>query len=198
MARLIAVWDIDGTLADNTHRASLLEKRCVVCLYSHLPGGHRAPCPNCGATDSTVTEESWAKFLDPERMKDDSPIPAALILLDRMRALGMELHFVTARSLASTGKVTEEWLRTRAGKRPEELLFMRRHEDEGIPASVYKARALERLKKLVDADCNFIFFEDDPHVLSLWSQHGLAVKCPEGLKYFTSSVPNYLEVNRHA
>lgn len=199
MSNLIAVWDIDGTLANNEHRAKLLKKRCSVCLHEPLPSVHRAVCPTCGSTDSTITKESWDAFLAPELMLLDTPILDALRVLDKLRSMGAETHFITARSFDNHLEATATWLRkyVRRASDDSEILHMRLKEDEGIPASQYKARALSRLKKQIGEEGCFMFFDDDPHVLKMYQEHGLVIKCPEALKYFKSN-PIHSEINYRA
>lgn len=196
MARVVAVFDIDGTLADNEHRAALLEKRCSACLYQPIRTKHRSECPNCGSTTSKVTQESWDQFLDPSLMKLDTPILPALKVLDQLREAEAEVHFITGRVRRDSWLVTLEWLQDRAGKRNDEILLMREKEDEGIPASRYKARAIDRLKESIGSEGLFIFFEDDPHVFPVYNKHGIVIRCPEGWEHFNPKGPLIPEESR--
>jgi hypothetical protein len=184
MSRLICVWDIDGTIANHSHRSVLLLKRCSVCLHEPMPVEHHAPCPTCGNTISTISQFSWDSFLNPDLMLLDIPIPAALDIIDRLRALKADIHFITGRSKLTSHAVTEEWLHTKVGRRPKEHLFMREEMDEGLPASQYKARAIHRLKEKIGSEGVFIFFEDDPHVFAVYDKHGIVIRCPQGLEHF--------------
>ena len=185
MTRIVSVWDIDGTIANHDHRAQLLKKRCAACLHEPMPVGHHASCPVCGGTSSRTTKESWDAFLDPDIMYQDTPIEDGLKVLDKLRSLGSEIHFITGRSRSDVGEVTEEWLKFRVGRIKEtEHLLMRESVNEGEPASVYKGRAILKLKEMIGSDGVFYFFEDDPHVFSVYSEHGIVIQCPEGLKYF--------------
>lgn len=198
MSRLVAVWDIDGTLANNSHRASRLVKRCSICLYEPLASSHRAVCPVCHSTDATITQESWDSFLSPELMADDTPYLAALDVLHRLREMNSEIHYITGRSASSAFEVTDLWLKTRVGKQAKEHLFMRSEEDEGVPASVYKSRAVVRLKDKIGSEGVFMFFEDDPHVFPVYNEHGLVIRCPEGLTHFMPPGPPFRESRRRA
>ena len=197
MSRLVVVWDIDGTLADNSHRASLLEKQCRICLHKPLSVAHGSVCSSCGSIDALFTSESWEAFLDPFLMMKDTPISTAMSILEQFRKSGASNHFITARSYDAHGLTTAEWLSTKVGRLPDEQLFMRTPEDEGIPASVYKERALKRLKDEIGDEGTFIFFEDHPHVCKMYSNHGLVIKCPEGLQYLNPSSPTFDEVIHH-
>lgn len=184
MPRCVAVWDIDGTLANHNHRAKLLQKQCAVCLYEPMPVGHHAACPNCGGTVSCTKQESWDNFLKPELMMLDPVIPAALDVLNLLREKGAEIHFITGRRRSRSGQVTEHWLKTNcAWKTDKEILIMREehlHEDKDlVPASIYKERAFKRLTAQIGTEGVFLFFEDDPHVFEVYGKYGLVFRSPE-------------------
>jgi phosphoglycolate phosphatase-like HAD superfamily hydrolase len=197
MIRTVAVWDIDGTLADHGHRAGLLEKRCTVCLHQPMPTGHHEACPTCGNTSSTVTQASWDNFLNPDLMAEDTPIPKALEVMDQLRKYGTEVHYITGRSRDNSWAVTEYWLQYHVDKRTDEMLFMREAEDKGAPASVYKERAVARLKEKIGSEGLFLFFEDDPHVFPVYNKHGIVVRCPQGLEHFMPNGVNSVEEAWH-
>lgn len=187
MSRTVFIFDIDSTIADNDARAALLHKQCVACLHTPVPQGHHKPCPSCGSTTSKVTQESWDSFLDPEVMAEDKPIEGAIRVLNHMRSLGFEVHFITGRNELHTGDVTKEWLEQYTGWRPEvEQLIMRQPEHHGLPASQYKEIAFQRLREICQfpEGTTFVFFEDDPHVFNLYQKYGLVVRCPEAWEHF--------------
>lgn len=194
--RLVAVFDIDGTLANHNHRAAILQKRCSVCLHEPMPVGHHVPCPTCGSTISTPTQESWDAFLDPELMSQDTPIVAGIEVLTKLRELGADIHFITGRQWVGTGEVTEDWLRFHAGRQEDEILIMRQSEDVDLPASAYKEQAIRRLKAEIGEDGIFLFFEDDPHVFPVYDKHGLVIRCPQGFQHFMPPGPRYSEPYR--
>lgn len=193
MSRLICVWDVDGTLANHNHRASLLQKRCDICLHEPVSTEHSAPCPTCGSTESTPTQASWDAFLNPDLMAEDLPIIEALEVLQRLRELGAEIHFITGRRRRETGEVTEDWLKFKAGRKEGEILIMRDPGDENIPASEYKKKAIQRLQEQIGSDGIFLFFEDDPHVFSVYDKYGIVIRCPQGLQHFMPPSPSYSE-----
>lgn len=197
MSRLIAVFDIDGTLANHSHRAALLRKRCNVCLHEPLPVGHHAPCPLCGSTMSTPTQESWDAFLEPDLMLQDPPIVAGVELVHRFRDLGAYIAFITGRREDAHGEVTRDWLRMYAGRLDGEPLIMRCHTEEDISASVYKERAINTLKAHIGEDGTYLFFEDDVHVFPVYDKHGIVIRCPHGLQHFSPPGPRYSEQTRN-
>lgn len=188
--RTVYIVDIDSTIANNNHRADMLEKQCIVCLHVPMPVKHHAPCPNCGNTISKVTQSSWDSFLDPEAVYQDAPIEKAIQVLNRMRQLGFEIHFITGRNEGYTGDVTKRWLKEHAGWNPDtECLIMRQASESGMAASKYKAVAFERLKEQCgfDDSTTYVFFEDDPHVFGVYERYGIVVRCPEGWQHFMPS-----------
>lgn len=184
MSKTVAIWDIDGTLANNNHRAALLQKQCAVCLYEPMPIGHHAACPSCGSTTSRIKQSSWDNFLSLELMALDPPIIQAVEVLDLLREKGAEIHFITGRRRSRSGEVTEAWLKKHVKWNPDkELLFMREEhlsaDKDLVPASVYKQRAFKRLTDTIGDDGVFLFFEDDPHVFETYNQYGLVFRSPQ-------------------
>ncbi len=197
---LVAVFDIDSTLANNTHRADLLKKRCSVCLYEPVPVGHHSPCPSCGSTSSTVNQSSWDKFLDADAVSKDTPIDSSVKILNKLRQDGVPIAFVTGRNRKSLGLVTEDWLRKYVGWQGHDIepLFMREESEESLEASIYKNQALSKLKTQLNyiydtSKFYFIFFEDDPHVFNVYNKHGLVVKCPQGCQYLYPKGADWVE-----
>lgn len=174
--RTIVVLDIDTTIANNKHRAELIERSCIVCLS---PVEYLAACPMCGSKETQVSQDSWDAFLDPDLMADDIPVPRAQETVDRMRAMGYEIFFLTGRR-ETTRQVTDDWLTRHFGKTPAETLYMRREDDYSLDAALYKERALRRLMDENDAHkASFLFFEDDPYVFAMYEKYGLVFRSPE-------------------
>lgn len=185
MSRTVAVFDIDGTLANHNHRVALLEKKCVVCLHSPMPVGHHMPCPSCGGTVATIKEETWQNFLNQEMMGEDPPIVAAVEVLMLLREKGAHIHFITGRRRSRSGETTEKWLKKYVDWNPsKEYLFMREDDctepdNDLVPASVYKDRAFHRLTSKIGKEGVFLFFEDDPHVFETYGKYGLVFRSPQ-------------------
>lgn len=183
MPKVISIIDIDTTIANNDHRASLLQKECIQCL-NKLGYEHRAACTVCASLDSRVTQSSWDAFLHPELLAKDVPVQAAQRVISHMRVLGLELHFVTGR-IEGLRPVTEIWLKEhfQFDESRGETLVMRSVSMDGVSASKYKAHAV---KEFVTSNpgSQFLFFEDDTHVFNTYSKLGLVIKCPEGWEYF--------------
>lgn len=190
----VHIVDIDTTIADNTKRAALLKKTCVVCL-SEKPSGHRASCTTCGQeTKSQTDQRDWDQFFDPALIIQDTVQPKSLEYFNKLRERGSEIHFLTGRD-ESVRVVTDLWLTTKFNKQPNEELIMRPTEEVGLLASKYKERALYRLSvsKGFSRDTTFFFYEDDPHVLGMYSTHGIVVRCPEAWDFLMPDIPEECE-----
>lgn len=185
MRKTVYIFDIDSTLANNDHRAELLQKTCIQCLHP-APQNHHDPCPNCGCTDHAISQSSWDEFLRPDLIAADAPIARGVAVVEKLRELGAEIHFLTGRNRKNCEAVTKDWLRKNVGwDESKERLCMRENEDRNLPASVYKERAFKRLKEEASLDdCLFFFFEDDPHVFGMYEKHGIVIRCPEGWDHF--------------
>lgn len=182
--KTVFIIDIDTTIANNDHRAELLEKQCMVCL-GPMDKVHRPTCKGCGSTDYKISQSSWDNFLSPELMRKDPPEEKAQDVIHRMRELGMEFHFITGRN-ERLREVTEEWLHEHFGHDPaRESLIMRGPAHKNSSASSYKEDAFQQLKQERGlTDCAFVFMEDDPYVFRMYQRHGIVIKCPEGWEHW--------------
>jgi len=185
--RLVAIIDIDTTIANNDARALLLQKHCVVCggakPASTDKTAHCATC--CMPTENKVSQTSWDTFLSPDLVSQDVPVAKAQEVIKAWRASGLEIHFITGRN-ESLRLVTARWLKQHFGwDHAKEDLYMRSLEEEGIPASQCKEAAFLKLKASRGLDdCIFLFCEDDPYVFRMFSKHGMCLRCPEGWYHF--------------
>jgi len=192
----VHVFDIDTTIADNTHRAELVTRLCVVCLTPKAHA-HRSPCTTCNMdTRSHTSQEDWDKFFDPELMILDTPIVKAQEYISMLRARGSHINFVTGRTETSR-EVTKEWLTKHFNYEEPDLLILRPVSEEGLNASTYKERALSRLAEQRGYDLakdTFIFYEDDSHVFQMYQKHGIVIQCPEAWDFLMPAIPKYAEV----
>lgn len=185
MKRAVCIFDIDSTIANNDHRAELLQKHCIVCAGPKTHEAH-SWCPTCQMeTDDKIAQQSWDTFLRPDLIALDTPYPRAIEVIQQMRRHGMEFHFITGRN-EKLREVTEEWLRTYVGYNSErETLKMRPLSDAKVPSSIYKEQALKELIEERDLhDASFFFFEDDPWVFKMYAKYGIVLQCPGAWEYF--------------
>lgn len=192
--KTIHIVDIDTTIADNVHRAKLLKRTCLVCL-APKGAGHRAPCPACGkVTESRTDQAAWDSFFSPELVIKDTVQPNSLEYFNKLRGMGATIHFLTGRSEPAR-EVTNLWLQTKFNLQKGEELIMRPVVEDGLLASQYKERALHRLsvaQGFTSSD-TFFFYEDDPHVMAMYSRHGVVIRCPEAWEYLMPDFPEEME-----
>lgn len=175
---MIHIVDIDTTIANNQHRAALLLKTCRQC-GGPVDSGHRTECRNCGSTESVYDQASWDNFLHPDFIARDVPEPEAQRVIKHWDSIGAEYHYLTGRNEALRS-VTETWLASHFGFSNQRLI-MRPTESEKrrVPASVYKEKVFLALREELGKDKEYSFYEDDPHVFTMYSQYGIVHKCPD-------------------
>jgi hypothetical protein len=171
--------DIDFTIADSSYRASLLSKHCNIC-FSPVSSFHRSACPNCSSTDVTVDQSAWDNFLSPELVSADLPIPEAQRVIKYFVDNDIDHLYLTGRN-ESLRYVTEKWLMLHYGYNPaRSRLLMRPFPGKEESASACKEKLF---KSIYDRTESYIFYEDDPHVFSLYQEYGLVLRCPEAWQY---------------
>lgn len=192
----VHIFDIDTTIADNKHRARLLEKTCVVCLGKKNYEYHD-PCPTCGkVTRSHVPQECWDRFFDNELIKQDIPEYKAFMYAQRIRERGGLIHYITGRDYRCED-VTMWWLNTKFGRKDGEDLIVRAEDETELSASEYKNKAFIKLCNRhgwSGQDETFIFYEDDPFCLAMYQKHGIVVRCPEAWEHLMPDLPAGVEM----
>lgn len=179
---MIHIIDIDTTIANNSSRASLLRKTCKTCLGTVDPG-HRSICANCGSDESIIDQSSWDMFLNPDLIEQDTPEPEAQRVIRSFQKFGVSHHYLTGRN-DGLRQITETWLTTHFGfDKDKNKLIMRPSNSEGVSASAYKEDAFLTLRKELGETASYIFYEDDPHVFTMYEQYGLVLRCPEAWEF---------------
>jgi hypothetical protein len=145
-------------------------------------------------TISKVEQSAWDLFFDPALVMQDTCVEKALIYADKLRARNSDIHYLTGRSERHR-TVTDLWLRKNFNKQANETLIMRPLAEDPLLASQFKERALRRfiVEKGYSPDTLFFFYEDDPHVLSMYGRHGIVIKCPEAWEFLIPDAPQELE-----
>jgi hydroxymethylpyrimidine pyrophosphatase-like HAD family hydrolase len=162
---IVCVIDIDGTLADASHRIHHIEKE----------------------------PPDWDAFGHPELVKQDVPQPGAKVVLDRFRKLGYHVCFLTGRN-EKHRKATEEWVNSHMGRKDyrNEVIYMRPQEQANTPASVYKEKQINNLKYIYEEmQPQFLFFEDDPFVARMYQKYGTVFKAPECWSIILHAAPDH-------
>jgi hypothetical protein len=177
---LIFVVDIDGTLADNSHRAALLEYVCIAC-GTKVSGEQ---CSACGGADTEPLQSSFDSFMDPTLIALDAVAPGAAEAIASLRSLATgKIVFLTGRR-ETTADSTKLWLAEKVGWLPgKEPLIMRSAKHFDLPASKYKLIQADKLSR-ENPDSSFMFFEDDPHIFDVFRRFGVVLKAPECWKHW--------------
>lgn len=118
MPEILHVIDVDGTAADNRHRAHYVER----------------PDPD------------WKAFSQPDLVAQDKPIPEAVAGITRIVRARKPFLFLTGRG-TDLHTVTRWWLKRHIPILQERdfTLITRASEFDGVPSSEFKPIALKRL-----------------------------------------------------
>jgi len=159
---MLFIIDIDVTLSDHSHREHLLN-----------PG-----------PDGVVSQDQWDSFLHPKLLLLDKPLPKAQAVVKGLRKQQMDIHFLTGRN-ERLREVTESWLKEHFDwDRKREGLIMRGLGHANTSASVYKEHAFKKILAYSGHPGPYVFIDDDPYVLRMFTTYGLCMKAPEIWDYF--------------
>ena len=156
------VFDIDGTLADATHRLHYIKDPAS---WKSING--KPPSPD------------WKSFLSDEQVIQDAPMPQTWEVLHGLLAQGNRAIFITGRSQAQEA-LTWYWLTQMCDVRrpaaeyliryPEHKIFMRAIGDNR-PSHIVKRELLNRAREL--GYNPKMAFEDRIDDTFMWRQEGL-------------------------
>ena len=178
--KIVHIFDIDKTLADNTHREDVLKKICVVCGHKQKFNHLHVPCEVCGAVSMNHDQSSWDEFFDAQLMMKDKPYPKAQAYVRRLLAEKVPIHFITGRG-EDTRTTTENWLEMHYGiDFLRSKLKMRPVKMNGDLASKVKERSIKSLieEENLHKDKLFIY-DDDPYVFEMYKKYGIVFKAPD-------------------
>ncbi len=194
MTKTVMVLDIDMTLADHTHRAHLLQDFCSACgcastiTTCNKDGSSSKNCMMCDCDVFVTPKASWIAFCQPDLMMKDVPFKKAqAVVAKAMTKDSIDVHFITGRA-DSDRELTEEWLKAHYGFSPVfNSLYMRAgnsYTDRNVvhtPASVHKRWCFTKLcaDRGYTGSETFMFFDDDRHVIDMYSEFGFVFKAPE-------------------
>ena len=170
----IVLVDVDGTLADNTHRAHVVApQKCVVCDgVGTMPIMHGfmqladKKCISCHGTG--LRKKNWYEFY--KGVSGDAPKQAIIDLVATLRAKGYIICIVSGRPIRflelEVGKQTVAWLKEN-GVRYDHI-FMRQSADKRDD-TIVKKEILDRLPK----DRVAYVLDDRAKVVQMWRNSGL-------------------------
>ena len=147
---MIVFCDLDGTVADNSHRTGFIQS----------------------------TKKDWDAFYSPELIANDLPIAPATKALKRMMAMqGLLLYFLTGRP-EKTRQATVEWLRLHLPSVVATAPVLMRPDGDFRKADVYKEEHIQKVTNLYPNRVK-IFIDDDVRNSAMYQRLGLMLKAPE-------------------
>jgi hydroxymethylpyrimidine pyrophosphatase-like HAD family hydrolase len=148
---MYVIIDIDGTVADNKHRAHYVEG----------------------------TQKDWDNFFRADLVLKDTLIPGVMEALQRFQELKYELIFVTGRH-EPLRDATMRWLHEKLGIDTDDGNLLMRPAGNMLDAAAYKREQVMTLKReRHNTGRGFLFIDDDLKVLPMFAEHGIAMKAPE-------------------
>ena len=148
--KAILVLDIDGTLANNDHRAHHVDRE-----------------------EGDDRPKDWVSFLSPSLVALDTVIEGAVPAVRHFERLGFHVVFLTGRD-EKLREVTTAWIERHIGiKASTDELFMR---PDGCldKAPAFKNAQLDIFKGSAP-DALFVVVDDEEH---LWCNHALMLRAP--------------------
>lgn len=157
--------DVDGTLADLTHRLHFVKSQCHWCEGSGLLGNGIQLCTCCNGTKKQ--KKDWPRFFF--NCKDDKPFP---VVVDWVKAIHADPDYmvciVSGRPIDKCGDETVAWLEKHGV--PFHRIFMRNSGDKRDDTIVKK----EILDKLPKQQIAWVI-DDRQRVCDMWRANGLKV-----------------------
>jgi hypothetical protein len=143
--------DIDGTIANNRHRAHWVE----------------GPAKN------------WDEFFSVNLVMKDTLIPGVQRILEQLQELKYELIFVTGRH-EPLRDATGRWLHEQLGFDATDENLIMRPQGNMLTAVDFKREQVLKIKRdRALHGRGFVFIDDDPSTLPMYAEHGLALKAPD-------------------
>lgn len=163
----IVIVDVDGTLADLSHRRPLLDVRCSNpdCKENPPAFTKKGACAGAGC-NGTRTKKDYDKFF--AEAVNDTPFQDIIALVHLFENQGFMPIVVSGRPDDKCGIITEDWLRKYGI--PFEHLFMRRGGDYRPDDEVKK----EILGFLPKNRISYVL-DDRDRVVKMWRAEGLRV-----------------------
>jgi predicted kinase len=169
--RNLVLVDVDGTLANNSHRAGIVAPiPCPSCdgfkTQFRPDSGTVGKCKSCFGTGQR--KKDWYSFY--KDVSNDAPILPVIGLVHTLREAGYIILVVSGRPIRflelEVGKQTVQWLKEMGVE--YEHIFMRQAGDKR-PDTVVKKEILDKLPK----DRIAYVIDDRNSVVEMWRKEGL-------------------------
>lgn len=150
---MILVIDIDGTLADISHREFLVAEK---------------PHPD------------WATFFSDELIYEDRPLQGALGGYQTLYSMADKVYIVSGRP-ESSALATINWLSENGFSVPKILGgIILRPDDLILPSHEFKQLVMESVILPENSPtAKYLFIDDEERNLEMFSQYGLALRAPD-------------------
>lgn len=149
---MIVFCDLDGTVADNSHRKGFIE------------GG----------------KKDWNAFYNTDLIARDYPISASIRVLSRMMAQpGLLIYFLTGRP-EKTRQVTMEWLRAYLSNENVHTFpaLLMRPDGDYRKAHIYKEEHIQKVRAVFPTK-PMVFIDDDVRNIEMYKCHGIMLLAPD-------------------
>lgn len=171
------IFDLDGTLADPTHRRHLVDRRYAVCKACNIPYSdhlttRKEPCIECGSmARDRGFKPDWQQFF--EECEHDKPIEPTRHLLEHLFYHGEEIHIWSGRC-ESVRQKTIDWINRHLGGMKRITDLKMRPIGNSSPDDFLKEQWLD---ELIATSCKTIHyvFDDRPKVVRMWRKRGIFV-----------------------
>lgn len=155
---MIAVLDIDGTLANYHHRKYLIDKHFL-------------------------TKKDWDKFFDPLLVYKDKPIVNTQTIIKKFMSSFDDVVFLTGRP-ERLRDVTLMWLAEHYDVMPGHTHLMMRpanlnNTENMLERAKFKSLVFEKRILLRYLNETFLFVDDDLQILQHLAKYGICLKAPE-------------------
>jgi hypothetical protein len=171
VGRKIVIVDVDGTLADCSHRRKTKEKKCRTCKDGYVDSERVLPCCNCRGSGLALGVD-WDTFFRPDLIVLDELRYPVVEWTRAMHASGMTVLIVSGRAIDKAGKATVAWLTK--NEIPYHHIFMRNGGDNRDDVIV-KQEILDKILAKVDKRQIAFAIDDRNRVVDMWRSNGL--KC---------------------
>lgn len=151
---MIVVLDIDGTLANNDHRAHHVDR-----------------------AEGDATPMDWVTFLKPHLVAKDVLVEGAQKGVEHFQHLGYKIMFLTARH-ESLREVTAQWLFEKLGIEAGEDELIMRGNGNMLTSGGFKREVAQGLKSQFPRE-PFIFIDDDKYTWAGFADIGLVLRAPQ-------------------
>lgn len=146
---MLIVIDIDGTVANNDHRAHHLEK----------------------------SKPDWAAFLQPHLVAKDTLVPGARKAIEKFQDLRYKIVFLTSRN-ESLRPTTAQWIQDNLGFEVNDDTLIMRNAGNMLKTSEYKREQAQALRSAHPTE-QFLFIDDDKYSWASYSDIGVVLRAPE-------------------